>query len=674
MAHGDSNSSFTTDGFIKMNLPFYRLRLHVLLTAMLCLVVVADLVAAPVRIGVLAFRPKPQTLQQWQPLAVALKRAIPAHDFVVEAYTYPELDAAVTERRIDFVLTSSGHYVLLKHRVGISSPLATLISDENGKNSGVFGGVMFCRSGTQHLDTLADIKGKRVAVAGTESLGGYQMQAYELSKAGLHFPKDTTLLTTGVPHDNVVAAVLEGRAEVGFVRTGVLENMVREGRLDMKRIKVINQQHPSDFTQQLSTRLYPEWPIAAMPQVDPSLARRIAATLFTLEDAPQVTHAIGVHGFTVPADYAPVEELLRELRLPPFDKAPSFTAMDVWSRYQWQVLTAMSAALLILLLTAFLLRMNQRLKSKQRKLASETTLRNNLLNTMGEGVYGVDQHGLCIFVNPAAKAMLGMSETDLIGRNQHQLFHHHRADGVPYPEQDCPIYQTLIDGQTRSCEEWFWRKDRSGFHVFVTVTANEATNGAAGAVVVFRDITDQKLNEQRMLHQSQHDILTGLPNRALLNDRMQQAIISARRDQMHMALLFLDLDKFKPINDTQGHAVGDLLLKEVAERMRACVRESDTVSRVGGDEFVILLPHIDEEQVAVRVAEKIRHALNQPFALAGYRLHISSSTGVAVYPEHGQDEVALLKNADIAMYYAKKTGRNDVIVYRQEMQEDTKSV
>jgi diguanylate cyclase (GGDEF)-like protein/PAS domain S-box-containing protein len=599
---------------------------------MLCLVVVTDLVAAPVRIGVLAFRPKPQTLLQWQPLAVALKQAIPAHDFVVEAYTYPELDAAVAEGRVDFVLTGSGHYVLLKSHVALSSPLATLISEENGRNTGVFGGVIFCRSGTVHLDTLADIKGKRVVVTSTESLGGYQMQAYELSKVGIHFPKDATLLTTGVPHDNVVVAVLEGRAEVGFVRTGVLENMVREGRLDMKRIKVINQQHPAEFTQLSSTRLYPEWPIAAMPQVDPSLARRIAATLFTLEDLPQVTHAIGVHGFTVPADYAPVEELLRELRLPPFEKVPAFTAHDVWSRYQLQVLTASFSALLILLLTGFLLKMNQRLKNKQRKLHSETTLRNNLLNTMGEGVYGVDQHGLCIFVNPAASAMLGMSETELIGCNQHRLFHHHRADGVPYPEQDCPIYQTLLDGQTRSCEEWFWRKDRSGFHVFVTVTANEATNGAAGAVVVFRDITEQKGNEQRMLHLSQHDLLTSLPNRALLNDRLQQAIISARRDQVHMALLFLDLDKFKPINDTQGHAVGDLLLREVADRMRQCVRESDTVARVGGDEFVILLPVIDEQQDALRVAEKIRHALNQPFALAGYHLNISSSTGVAIYP------------------------------------------
>jgi ABC-type phosphate/phosphonate transport system substrate-binding protein len=377
-----------------MNLPFYRLRLYALLTVMLCLVMVTNAIATPVKIGVLAFRPKPQTLRQWQPLAVALKQAIPTHDFVVEAYTYPELDAAVTDHRVDFVLTSSGHYVLLKSRVALSSPLATLISDENGKNTGVFGGVIFCRSGTAHLDMLADIKGKRVAVASTESLGGYQMQAYELSKVGLHFPLDATLLTTGVPHDNVVSAVLEGRAEVGFVRTGVLENMVREGRLDMKRIKVINQQHSSDFNQLSSTRLYPEWPIAAMPQVDPSLARRVAATLFMLEEAPLVTHAIGVHGFTIPANYAPVEELLRELRLPPFAKVPSFTAQDVWSRYQWQVLAANFAALLILLLTGVLLKMNQRLKQMQRKLDSEIALRNTLISTMSEGVDGVGRRRL----------------------------------------------------------------------------------------------------------------------------------------------------------------------------------------------------------------------------------------------------------------------------------------
>lgn len=134
-----------------------------------------------------------------------------------------------------------------------------------------------------------------------------------------------------------------------------------------------------------------------------------------------------------------------------------------------------------------------------------------------------------------------------------------------------------------------------------------------------------------------------------------------------MALMFLDLDKFKPINDTLGHDIGDMVLKEAAGRMQDCVRESDTVGRIGGDEFVVLLPTIDSEQHAVLVAEKIRYALNQPFDLAGQELHISSSIGVAIYPGYCDDGKTLVKNADAAMYYAKAAGRNNVQVFKPEM-------
>jgi diguanylate cyclase (GGDEF)-like protein len=134
-----------------------------------------------------------------------------------------------------------------------------------------------------------------------------------------------------------------------------------------------------------------------------------------------------------------------------------------------------------------------------------------------------------------------------------------------------------------------------------------------------------------------------------------------------MALMFLDLDKFKPINDTLGHAVGDLLLKEVARRLLNCVRESDTVSRIGGDEFIVLLPAINAEQNAMLVADKILHALARPLALAGTSLNISVSIGIVMYPEHGTDERTLTKNADLAMYYAKAGGRNNVKLFQQGM-------
>lgn len=185
----------------------------------------------------------------------------------------------------------------------------------------------------------------------------------------------------------------------------------------------------------------------------------------------------------------------------------------------------------------------------------------------------------------------------------------------------------------------------------------------------FYDISDRKAMEEQVQHLAHYDPLTNLPNRTLFADRLQQALTLAKRDHLHLALMFLDLDKFKSLNDTLGHDVGDLVLKEVAQRFQGCLRESDTVARIGGDEFMVLLPIVEAAQDALAVAEKIRYALNLPFKLAGRSLNISSSTGVALYPQHGTEENQLIKNADIAMYYAKASGRDTVSLYQESMQD-----
>jgi diguanylate cyclase (GGDEF)-like protein/PAS domain S-box-containing protein len=178
-----------------------------------------------------------------------------------------------------------------------------------------------------------------------------------------------------------------------------------------------------------------------------------------------------------------------------------------------------------------------------------------------------------------------------------------------------------------------------------------------------KDVSERKMAAEHIHHMAHYDILTDLPNRSLLSDRLQQAIISCKRDHSHLALMFLDLDMFKYINDRLGHDIGDLLLKEVAKRILLCLRESDTAARIGGDEFVVLLPSVDSIQTAMMVAEKIRHVLSLPFEISGHSLSISSSIGIAVYPEHGSEEKILLKNADTAMYLAKQRGRNTVILF-----------
>ena len=177
------------------------------------------------------------------------------------------------------------------------------------------------------------------------------------------------------------------------------------------------------------------------------------------------------------------------------------------------------------------------------------------------------------------------------------------------------------------------------------------------------DITEKKDFEEHLRHMAQYDALTKLPNRALFSDRLQQVFSTVKRTHEHFSLMFIDLDKFKPINDNYGHEAGDLLLKEAANRMQSCVRESDTVARIGGDEFVVLLAALKHDQDAHEIGEKIRLALNQPFQISGDTLNISSSIGVAIYPAHGDNEKELVKNADLAMYYAKENGRNNVTVY-----------
>ena len=193
---------------------------------------------------------------------------------------------------------------------------------------------------------------------------------------------------------------------------------------------------------------------------------------------------------------------------------------------------------------------------------------------------------------------------------------------------------------------------RSEHELETRVTARTTELAAANARLL------QSEQQQREL--AQHDMLTGLANRALFSDRLQHALAIAKRDGTRFALLYLDLDKFKPVNDTHGHAVGDLLLKEVAQRMTRRVRESDTVARIGGDEFVVILRAIDGDQSVIQVAQSILEALGQPFLIGELSLQISCCIGAAIYPDHGDDELTLSRVADGAMYQAKHSGRNRV--------------
>ncbi|MBT9458519.1 MAG: diguanylate cyclase [Burkholderiaceae bacterium] len=437
----------------------------------------------------------------------------------------------------------------------------------------------------------------------------------------------------------------------------------------------------------------------------------------------------------------------------------------------------------------------------------DSALHEHILASVSDGIHVVGMDGRVLIENQASARMLGWCGDCLVGMNGHAAIHHHHGDGRLFPVEDCPIYQTLQDGQAREVlDDAFWRQNGSSFPVEYRTAPLRGPDGRIyGATVVFRDITERRLaermqaalyglstcshgcdsagalfpqierilaevmplhrlyislldedgtqlrchylgegrkpshkplqracterawqvvhgsgpcrsaadepqqwlgspvrlagqvigalvleqtgerayndadahllqfaadqlagalertqREEQLRYQAQYDALTGLPNRSLFADRLNVALGQSERRREGLALAYIDLDKFKPVNDQLGHAVGDELLRLAASRLKHALRSSDTVARVGGDEFVALLQPLGRSGDMLAVAEKMRAALAQPFELEGRQVQISASIGVALYPQHGTDAETLSRNADAAMYRAKRAGSDRV--------------
>ena len=279
-----------------------------------------------------------------------------------------------------------------------------------------------------------------------------------------------------------------------------------------------------------------------------------------------------------------------------------------------------------------------------------------------------DISGNVTYLNLAAEKMTGWSREEAVGRPLAEVF---CVVGDETRETAAnPMELAVRHNQTVSLPKNSILIRRDGVESPIEDSAapiHDRGGGVTGAVIVFHDVSDSRSMALKMAHLAQHDFLTDLPNRMLLNDRVSHSIALARRRGRQLAVLFLDLDHFKHINDSLGHPIGDQLLKAVVLRLVACVRASDTVSRQGGDEFVVLLSEIAHPQDAAFIAEKMRVAVIVPYAIAEHDLHLSISIGISIYPDDGQDAETLIKNADTAMYQAKDSGRNNVQFFRQDM-------
>jgi diguanylate cyclase (GGDEF)-like protein/PAS domain S-box-containing protein len=268
--------------------------------------------------------------------------------------------------------------------------------------------------------------------------------------------------------------------------------------------------------------------------------------------------------------------------------------------------------------------------------------------------------------------MTGWKCAEALGRSLHEVFQ--IIDGATRKPAPDPMEEAIRENKavklTPNCT--LIRRDGSESSIEDSAAPIHDRSGSiTGAVIVFHDVTESRVITEQMSHLAQHDILTDLPNRLLLKDRIDRAIVAARRNDTRVAVLYIDLDGFKDINDSLGHSTGDRILQSTAKRLLSCVRSSDTISRQGGDEFVVLLSEIKQPFDAGITARKILTALNEPFSTDGHELQLTASVGLSTYPDDGQDAEILLKHADTAMYEVKKGQHHNFLFFNQEMNDRT---
>ena len=290
------------------------------------------------------------------------------------------------------------------------------------------------------------------------------------------------------------------------------------------------------------------------------------------------------------------------------------------------------------------------------------------LASIGDGVLSTNNRWLVSFINPIAEKLTGWNCAQAAGRHVSEVLQ--VLDGVTrapiMPQMELAIEKGRTIMLPPNCV--LVQRDGQELHIEDSAAPILNINGEfAGMVVVFHDVSESRAVRQKMSHLAEHDVLTALPNRALLNDRLEHGVALAGRNGRQMAVLFIDLDHFKHVNDSLGHPIGDRILKEVAQRITSCVRQSDTVSRQGGDEFVVLLSEVNRAEDAALSAEKIRRALMEPYSVDSHYLHLTASIGVSVYPSDAKDASALLQYADTAMYHAKEKGRNNSQFFKDDM-------
>jgi PAS domain S-box-containing protein len=501
------------------------MRMLCLILAVLFLTPMAGNTAQPIplKIGILATLAVDQENVRWQPLAVYLNGVLTGVETSVHAYNFKGMEQAILSHNVDIVITDPAEYLVYSHRIGLSPPIATLVEINDGKPLQGFGGTILVRSERAELKNLEDLRHQRIAAADKGSLAGFQMQAYELAKKNIQLPQDATVIFTDLPHENMLQTLLDGRADAAFVRSGLLETWLSEGKVKPGQLRVINQVGYPGYPYALSTPIYPNWLVATMRQLDLELAERLAAALLLMPKSP----SIGIHGFTLPYNYEPVGEITRALKMPPYDKEPPVTLAQIWRDYRLMIIEALVGlafiAVLFVLLLIYIARLRKSRQESERnalRMERERTRLRTLLHTLPDMVWLKNPKGVYEFCNPNFEALLGTGEGHIIGKTDYDFFDKEQADIFRAKDQAAMAADKPITN-----EEWLSLKNGSYRGLFQTIKTpvKDIRGQLIGILGVARDVTQlreiqvalgERVKEQKCLvnvFRATEDLDTPLP-------------------------------------------------------------------------------------------------------------------------------------------------------------------
>lgn len=611
------------------------------------------------------------------PLAYYLNKQIPSHTFIIRPLGYKEFNDAVAKKELDFAFTNPEHYVYFSVKYN-ATRIATLIRANVGGNElKEFGGVIIARSDRKDITSLEDLKNKNIAAVDELSLGGYLAQSSLLLTKGIDVSRDDRVTFTDMPHDKVVYIVESGSADAGFIRSGVLEKMAKEGKIDRNDFKIINPQKIKNFPQALSTRLFPEWPFVAFKETNPELANQVAVALLSLPRGSEIPKTAGYYGWNIPLAYEGIRALMEDMRVTPFDKDPVFTANDVLRKYALSIIGVLALLSMILLFLAYRLR-HLTITLKRESLALEEQIQigevaqqylrrlANVFHNSREGIIITDASKIIIDVNEAFCLLSGYTKEEVIGQKP-LILRSNRHDLYFYEQMD---YALERDGSWRG-EIWNKKKNGEEYAEYLRIDSVRDVKGEIENFIgIFSDITEQKKQEAHLHRMANYDMLTNLPNRHMFMTLAEQMLAFSKRKGSKAIIAFLDLDGFKQVNDGYGHEMGDRILKQAGVRLAQQLRQSDIIARIGGDEFVVLLSDINIED-AHELLTRILKALKEPIKIEGKMIHIGVSIGATLFPDDCEEIDMLLRHADAAMYQSKENGRNRITYYNSEVIEKT---